>query len=283
MTWASFYPRGLREVAVGGNRVNLRAGRARELEHANFRVKPEGFQRLEGRGGSEDFARLEQLCYLAGEPPHVLGVLSQRYRELCHRPMAGRYGWPDAYGPRLRSQWNFVLRELAERPNSLRAMAMVWHATDIWKVAQDTEQTWPVPCTVALHFYVRRGEVCVHAFMRSCDIWLGLYYDVPAFAFLGRCVAFALGRPFRELCFTATSLHLYEKDWPNVERVTARVLSTVNPLTQWGAEHELDPEGSMALGEPRQPIGPAEARTRFRGLQEYAKADIRRWQEEHPE
>lgn len=262
MTWAAHewprqYPVLLAQVAAFGGTVDTRIGTAKELGPVQQTFCPPGWTQLRGRGGSVEFARLEQLCYLSGRTPEVLAQVLPRYAELCQ----WRGGWPDAYGPRLSGPLEACVLELAERPWSRRAVATVWNPWDVPLI----EPEKPVPCTVALQFYVREDFLFVHAMMRSTDAWLGLYYDVPAFAFLGRAVALALGRSFGAVTLTTTSLHLYSTDLPKVGNVTSHVDVVASPL------NHLD------LPTHESPTGRHEARALWRGMVTWAGEQIDAW------
>lgn len=166
------------------------------------------------RDGSE-FARVERLCYLAGVDPDPVVAVAPAYHRYSWADEDGNYGrWPGAYGLRLAPGLRHVVNELWRRPDSRRAVAGVWnshhgYASDAALIAEGSPD---VPCTLALTFWLDRG-LHVHATMRSTDVWYGLYYDLPAFAWLGHAVAHALNTEPGTVTLTTTSLHLYAKDW----------------------------------------------------------------------
>lgn len=86
-----------------------------------------------------------------------------------------------AYGPRYRDQLPYVVQRLAADPDTRQAGLTLW----IPKPGLDGQVPKDVPCTIALFFQIRFGELNVHAFMRSSDAWLGLPYDVFNFSMLG--------------------------------------------------------------------------------------------------
>jgi len=120
-----------------------------------------------------------------------------------------------AYGPRVISQVGSVVSALAKDADSRQAVISIWR--------ENPPETKDVPCTVALHFQIRRSILDVIAFMRSSDVWLGLPYDMFNFAVVGWRVAAELNdrgrgeiRPGRVSIFAASS-HIYIDD---VERAT---------------------------------------------------------------
>src|SRR5688500_457046 len=79
-----------------------------------------------------------------------------------------------AYGPRIVEQLPFVLRYLKEDTDTRQAVLTDWK-----EAPPDSKDT---PCTVAMVFQLRKGELDLHVFMRSSDVWLGLPYDIFNFS-----------------------------------------------------------------------------------------------------
>lgn len=226
-TWPRLYVDLLKEAHTEGYSRPSREGETVEIGPALLKVPSPTFGPLKGREGSSEFARLEQLAYLAGEPPEALPLVAPRYARF--REESGQ--WYGAYGPRLASQLPFVVRELTRHPFSRRAVAMIWRPTDISNVAE-THPPKDIPCTISQTFWVGpAGDLRSLAHMRSCDLWFGLYYDLPAFAFLQRAVAKALQRPCSLTFMSITSLHLYNKHLDRVPYVKPQYMGPlVNPV-----------------------------------------------------
>ena len=85
-----------------------------------------------------------------------------------------------AYGPKITHQFQYVLNKLVEDPDTRQAGLTIWR--------ENPPQTKDVPCTVAIFFSIRRGELNCHVFMRSSDAWLGVPYDVFNFSMLSHAV-----------------------------------------------------------------------------------------------
>jgi thymidylate synthase len=255
--WDQEYVLALRSVLGYGRDVEGRGGATKELTGVIIEACPPGWLRVEGRGGSPAFARGEQLYYLAGLEPRKLSVVAPRYDELCR----WQHHYPDAYGPRMFRQLRHVVIELDRHPTSRRAVVSIHDQTDTTNLSRHPDR--PVPCTLNLQFLVRDGELEVLAMMRSCDAWLGLYYDLPAFAFLGRAVGVALGVNLRRVWLHVGSLHLYARDWDKATLVKPRHDLVVNPLSH------LD-----------LPMSPGDPAATWNGLVEWARDEVERWEQE---
>jgi len=268
MRWELQYASLLQQLVAFGHDVDSREGPVKELSPAHVSAYVNGWHKIAGRGGSGEFAEAEQLCYLAGAEPDVLAKLVPRYRE-----MAGWMDrWPGAYGPRLVSSLPLVVEELATRPNSRRAVAPIWRPLDLANAVRKPRM--PEPCTLNLQFLVRHGQLHGHATMRSCDAWYGIYYDVPAFMFLTRCVGWCLGLRAGAVHLGTPSLHLYERHWDPATNVRPEVTET-RDLFKW-AWDDLGklPWRKFEPGEPVAPVDPAVATARWLMLVRWAQARL---------
>lgn len=253
-TWPRLYVDLLKLAAQEGYARPSRAGETIELGPAMLSCPAPVFLELMGRAGSAEFARLEQLCYLGGWDPEPLLRVAPHYERF--RENDGR--WLGAYGPRLIEVLGSVVRELSRHPYSRRGVALIWRGDDISLVLDGNPKD--VPCTVSLTFWCGpAGELRCMAHMRSCDLWFGLYYDLPAFAFLQRCIAKALKRATGQTYLNATSLHLYSKDLKRASGVKPTPLNEVRV-------HSLIPEPLVADLD-----GPA----RFEWLQVWARSQLK--------
>lgn len=112
-----------------------------------------------------------------------------------------------AYGPKIVSQIDYIVAKLLGDPDSRQAVLTIWR--------ENPPPTKDVPCTVAMSFLIRGGQLHCYTFMRSSDIWLGLPYDVFNFSMVAAYVCAALNEQWGEkltlggLKVTAASMHLY--------------------------------------------------------------------------
>lgn len=119
-----------------------------------------------------------------------------------------------AYGPRWRDQIGYLLAKLRKDPDSRQAVISIWRP--------NPPSTKDVPCTVAMQYLIRDGELHTIVTMRSSDAWLGLPYDIFNFARLGSIVAGELGIEQGSLQLQLGSLHLYETNHEAVRKVLSQ-------------------------------------------------------------
>lgn len=127
-----------------------------------------------------------------------------------------------AYGPRIAQQLGYVVRKLISDRDTRQACLTIWR--------ENPPATKDVPCTVALTASIRGGELNVHVFMRSSDVWLGLPYDVFNFSMLGHFICSRLNAAGMEvspgtLYLTAASSHLYEPQWKTAQAIVDEPVS----------------------------------------------------------
>lgn len=89
-------------------------------------------------------------------------------------------------------------------------------------------ETKDEPCTIALQFLVRKGELHCTGMMRSNDIWFGFPYDITFFTELQKYIADQLGLEYGSYTHFVTSLHLYDKDAIKIAAIVDKPVS--NPI-----------------------------------------------------
>lgn len=114
-----------------------------------------------------------------------------------------------AYGPRIAPAIDYVVATLERDVHSRQAAFTIWQP--------NPAPSKDIPCTIAMTITIRNMCLNVHVFMRSSDIWLGLPYDIFAFATIGYTFTAKLKRTYPDLVpgflyITAASSHLYTHD-----------------------------------------------------------------------
>lgn len=114
-----------------------------------------------------------------------------------------------AYGPKIVEQLPYVINKLKQDRDSRQAGLTLWR--------ESPPETKDVPCTISMFFNIRNGQLNMHVFMRSSDVWLGVPYDVFNFSMVAALVCANLNqRSFEDpvtlgsLYLTAASRHVYQ-------------------------------------------------------------------------
>lgn len=107
-------------------------------------------------------------------------------------------------------QWEDVKKRLRKDPLSRQA---VIHIKNAFPVSEPTKDT---PCTLTLQFFIRDEKLHLTVNMRSNDIWTGVPYDMFSFCAMQIKMAMELGVGVGTYTHHAGSLHLYERNVPNL-------------------------------------------------------------------
>lgn len=112
-----------------------------------------------------------------------------------------------SYGHRIATKMQGVLEKLKEDHDTRQALLTI-HCVD-----DSIVKTKDPPCTITLQFTIRDEKLNMHVYMRSNDIVWGTPYDVFVFTTIQKVFAYTLGIPVGKYYHTATSLHMYERDF----------------------------------------------------------------------
>tara|TARA_R110001592_G_scaffold121404_1_gene326941 strand:+ start:1248 stop:2042 length:795 start_codon:yes stop_codon:yes gene_type:complete len=109
--------------------------------------------------------------------------------------------WPAPDGTTIDQIAN-VLKSIRENPNSRR------HIVSAWNVAEVDHMALP-PCHCLFQFYVADGKLSCQLYQRSCDIFLGVPFNIASYALLTMMVAQVSGLKPGDFVHTLGDAHLY--------------------------------------------------------------------------
>ena len=109
--------------------------------------------------------------------------------------------WPAPDGTTIDQIAN-VLKSLRTNPNSRR------HIVSAWNVAEVDHMALP-PCHCLFQFYVADGRLSCQLYQRSCDIFLGVPFNIASYALLTLMVAQVTGLKPGDFVHTLGDAHLY--------------------------------------------------------------------------
>jgi len=109
--------------------------------------------------------------------------------------------WPAAGGKRIDQLAN-VIRSIRESPDSRRHIVSAWNVGEIDKMALP-------PCHILFQFYVAGGKLSCQLYQRSCDIFLGVPFNIASYALLTMMVAQATSLRPGEFIHTLGDAHIY--------------------------------------------------------------------------
>jgi thymidylate synthase len=109
--------------------------------------------------------------------------------------------WPGYDGSHI-DQLAGVIREIRNNPDSRRHIVSAWNVSDLDRMALP-------PCHLLFQFYVANGELSCQMYQRSCDIFLGVPFNIASYALLTIMVAQATGLKPGDFIHTLGDAHIY--------------------------------------------------------------------------
>jgi len=109
--------------------------------------------------------------------------------------------WPKSDGTYI-DQIRQVIDSLRHNPDSRRHIVSAWNVSDIDKMALP-------PCHLLFQFYVANGELSCQMYQRSCDIFLGVPFNIASYALLTLMIAKVTDLKPGDFIHTLGDAHIY--------------------------------------------------------------------------
>jgi len=95
-----------------------------------------------------------------------------------------------------------VIDTIKNNPNSRRHIVCAWNVGELDLMALP-------PCHVLFQFYVADGKLSCQLYQRSCDIFLGVPFNIASYALLTKMIAQVCGLEEGEFIHTLGDAHIY--------------------------------------------------------------------------
>lgn len=115
-----------------------------------------------------------------------------------------------------------VIETLKTKPNDRRMIVSAWN------VGKIPEMHLP-PCHMMFQFYVANNKLSCMLYQRSCDMFLGVPFNIASYALLTMMVAQVCGLELGEFVHTLGDTHIYHNHF---EQVKEQLSHTPYPLPQ---------------------------------------------------
>ncbi len=109
--------------------------------------------------------------------------------------------WPAADGRKI-DQLSQVIEQIKKTPDSRRLIVSAWNVGEVDKMKLP-------PCHAFFQFYVADGKLSCQLYQRSCDIFLGVPFNIASYALLTMMVAQVCGLKLGDFVWTGGDCHLY--------------------------------------------------------------------------
>jgi thymidylate synthase len=113
-----------------------------------------------------------------------------------------------------------AIGQLRHDPDSRRIVVSAWNVGDLERMAL-------APCHAFFQFYVAEGRVSCQVYQRSCDVFLGVPFNIASYALLTHIMAQQADLSVGELVWTGGDCHLYLN---HLEQADTQLSRTPQPL-----------------------------------------------------
>lgn len=109
--------------------------------------------------------------------------------------------WGTADGRKI-DQLNEVIETIKKNPDSRRLLVSAWNVGELNKMALP-------PCHIMFQFYVANGKLSCQLYQRSCDIFIGIPFNIASYALLTMMVASVTSLEPGDFVHTLGDAHIY--------------------------------------------------------------------------
>ena len=122
--------------------------------------------------------------------------------------------WPTPDGRKI-DQVAQVMDQLRNNPDSRRIILSAWNVAEIDNMALP-------PCHCLFQFYVADGKLSCQLYQRSCDIFLGVPFNIASYALLTHMLAQQADLDVGDFIWTGGDCHLYLNHLDQADEQLAR-------------------------------------------------------------
>lgn len=127
--------------------------------------------------------------------------------------------WPTQSGDAI-DQIAQVIAQIKSQPDSRRLIVSAWNVGELDKMAL-------APCHAFFQFYVAEGKLSCQLYQRSCDVFLGLPFNIASYALLTMMVAQQCDLALGDFVWTGGDTHLYSN---HMEQTALQLSRKPRPL-----------------------------------------------------
>ncbi|WP_297897505.1 thymidylate synthase [Shewanella sp.] len=127
--------------------------------------------------------------------------------------------WPTQSGDAI-DQISQVIAQIKSQPDSRRLIVSAWNVGELDKMAL-------APCHAFFQFYVAEGKLSCQLYQRSCDVFLGLPFNIASYALLTMMVAQQCDLVLGDFVWTGGDTHLYSN---HMEQTALQLTRAPKPL-----------------------------------------------------
>lgn len=116
-----------------------------------------------------------------------------------------------------------VIEQIKQDPDSRRMIVSAWNVGELDQMAL-------APCHAFFQFYVANGKLSCQLYQRSCDVFLGLPFNIASYALLVHMVAQQCDLEVGDFVWTGGDTHLYSNHMEQTQLQLSREPRTLPKL-----------------------------------------------------
>lgn len=102
-----------------------------------------------------------------------------------------------------------VVHDIKHNPNSRRLLVNAWNVAEIENMALP-------PCHMMFQFYVAQGRLSCQLYQRSCDVFLGVPFNIASYSLLTHMIAQQCDLEVGDFVWTGGDVHIYKNHFEQV-------------------------------------------------------------------
>lgn len=159
------------------------------------------------------------IAYLRDNKVSIWDEWADEYGDLGPVYGAQWRSWPTQSGEAI-DQISQVIAQIKSQPDSRRLIVSAWNVGELDKMAL-------APCHAFFQFYVADGKLSCQLYQRSCDVFLGLPFNIASYALLTMMVAQQCNLALGDFVWTGGDTHLYSN---HMEQTALQLSREPRPL-----------------------------------------------------
>ncbi len=138
-----------------------------------------------------------------------------------------------------------MIEQIRDNPQSRRILMSAWNPADLRYMALP-------PCHVLYHVRVIGGKLKAFLYQRSCDVFLGVPFNIASYATLTHMIAHVTGLEAAEFVHQLGDVHLYENHVEQAQTQVDRMLTDAFPTLEITKDtddiEQIDYDGNSCSG-----------------------------------
>lgn len=102
-----------------------------------------------------------------------------------------------------------VVHDIKHNPDSRRLIVNAWNVAEIENMALP-------PCHMMFQFYVAQGRLSCQLYQRSCDVFLGVPFNIASYSLLTHMIAQQCDLEVGDFVWTGGDVHIYKNHFEQV-------------------------------------------------------------------